>query len=283
VKATIPLGNHFSEQLFRSFVCTTSHPEASSHIMSQSQEQDFEDDNWLNTYGAGYRTFGSTSHDGNVESISDQYHHNFLSFLSISQQLQVDFMNITWQPALQSLGFGGSSEVAQSNLITKQLSFAFKRTVPRRDTGSEDPIVQNKQRYRSLICEILVLRNNAILEHSNITRLEGIAWEFQDSQVWPVLVFSKVNAGNLQEFICSDIGMNISFEATLRICIGVAAALHVLHENSVLSYSLIFDYDLTHHRHYSWRREASKHSCGSSRRILRSKAHGFRIFLSMGC
>jgi hypothetical protein len=202
--------------------------------MSQTLGQEDSEGDSLHTYSSGCMTFTSSYAEGNRRTLPDTYHHDFLSFLSLAQLLQIDFMSITWQPALYGLGAGGSSQIMQSNMITKQLAFAFKRTVPRRGGGQLGPVVSDKQRFRALICEILILKNSAVRDHPNINQLEGIAWEIQNEIVWPVLVFPKANSGSLEDFVNSNEGKEASFEAKLRLCIDVALALFTLHKSSSL-------------------------------------------------
>src|SRR4051794_15078073 len=202
--------------------------------MSQTLSREHSESESLDTYHSECMTFTSASAEGNRRTLPDTYHHNFLSFLSLAQQLQIDFMSVTWQPALYSLGVGGSSQIMQSNMITKQLAFAFKRTVPRRGEGQLGSADSDKQRFRALTCEILTLKNSAVRDHPNINQLEGIAWEIQGGLVWPVLVFPKANSGSLKEFINGIEGKEASFEAKLRLCIDVALALLTLHQSSSL-------------------------------------------------
>jgi hypothetical protein len=202
--------------------------------MSQSSGREDSEGDSLDTYGSGYMTFTSTPVTGNRPTLPDTYHHDSLSFLSLAQQLQIDFMSINWQPALYGLGVGGSSRIMQSNMITKQLAFAFKRTVPRRGRAQLGLADSDKQRFRALICEILILKNSTVRNHANINQLEGIAWEVQNDVVWPVLVFPKANSGNLGDFVNSIQGKEASFEAKLRLCIDVALALLTLHRSSSL-------------------------------------------------
>jgi hypothetical protein len=201
-----------------------------SQVLGQESEGESRD-----TYSSGYLNSTSGSGDGNLRTLPDTYHHDFVSFLSLAQQLQLDFMSVTWQPALYNLGVGGSSQIMQSNMITKDLAFAFKRIVPRKGHGESSPAEVKKKRFRALISEILIHKNSAIRDHPNINQLEGISWEIQTGVVWPVLVFPKANSGNLKDFINSAEGKDASRETKLRLCIDVALALFMLHRNSSLN------------------------------------------------
>ena len=198
--------------------------------MSVEKEQDFSDTLDIGTYGRGYMTLASVSAEENPPSLPDMYHHNFISLLSVAIQLQVDLLDITWQPALEKLGKGASSLVNQSDQISKDLTFAFKRSVPGCDEWGPNSAMSDQKRYRALLSEILVLGMPSIRDHPNIIRLEGIAWEFNEGKVWPMLVFPKANRGTLKEFINSKEGQEASFETLLRLCIDVAFGLHALHE-----------------------------------------------------
>ncbi|KAK5445183.1 hypothetical protein LTS15_010274 [Exophiala xenobiotica] len=113
----------------------------------------------------------------------------------------------------------------QSNMITKDLAFAFKRTRPE---------MPDKKRFRALLCEILALKASAVQDHPNINQIEGIAWDIQEDIVWPVLVFSKANLGSLKHFASGDAWDKLPFEANLRLCIDVALGLHALHISNIV-------------------------------------------------
>lgn len=200
------------------------------------------DEDCVVTNESGYVSSTSAT-SGGPRAILDTYHHDFLSFLSLAQQLGIDFMSITWQPALHKLGVGGSSQIMQSNMITKQLAFAFKRTVPRAGWANSGPAGGEKKRFKALISEILILKNSVIRDHRNINQLEGIAWEIENDVVWPVLVFPKANCGSLKSFIEGTGKEGASLEVKIRLCVDVALGLFALHRSSSLI--SLFDY---HHR-----------------------------------
>ena len=51
---------------------------------------------------------------------------DLIAFLSIVQKCSVDCLPITWQPALSTLGTGGSGTISQSTFIAEK-PLAFKR------------------------------------------------------------------------------------------------------------------------------------------------------------
>jgi hypothetical protein len=63
-----------------------------------------------------------------AKSTATESQYDFLSFLSIAQNLEIDFLPITWQPALSCIGQGGTAKIRQA-LVNLQMSFAFKRLV----------------------------------------------------------------------------------------------------------------------------------------------------------
>lgn len=154
-------------------------------------------------------------------------HCGFISFLSIAQKLQIDFLPVSWQPALQGIGLGGTAEIRQS-LMNLQMTFAFKRA--RQPSGSG---LHETHIFRCLIAEILVLGHPSIYGHPNILRLEGICWDVspEDEKVLPVLVFEKSQYGDLGWFANSGSGIHMSFEHRLKLCADIVVAVQVMHSN----------------------------------------------------
>ena len=171
-------------------------------------------------------------------SLVDNYHHDFVSFLAIAQQLRIDFMPITWQAALGALGQGGTSLVEQSNAIKAKLAFAFKRNLPSAgDNYQDDLIGDEKKRFRVLLSELLVLGHPAIRNHPNISQLEGIAWDFEGDRVWPVLVSQRAPFWSLFEFARSEDAKAVSFTNKISMCLDIAAAVCTMHWNSKFLFS----------------------------------------------
>ncbi|KAM5347259.1 hypothetical protein ACJ41O_010264 [Fusarium nematophilum] len=194
-----------------------------------SQDDDYS--GW-DTAGSGYSFICSGASADNERCLPERYHPNFVSCFCLAHQLGVDFVNITWQPAKGPLGPGTSSIVNEAHMMTKQLNFAFKRTAPRRGLQPQGvPSGAAKNRFRALTSELLALRNTAIRDHPNVARLEGIAWEFHDHHVWPVLVFPRADRGTLDEFVNSNEGKGAPFEAKLQICFDIGLALDALHNS----------------------------------------------------
>jgi hypothetical protein len=172
----------------------------------------------------------STDEDGGHElanTAAERHNRNFPYFLSVLQHLRVDILDVTWQPALEDLGRGKYTLVAQS-LINNETSFAFKRW----DATSM---------YADIVSEITILSIPAIREHANINPLLGVCWEVvipgaSDSAgppfipaVRPVLVTPKSPYGNLRAYLARQDRVTLDLNHLLHIYIEIAHAINTLH------------------------------------------------------
>ena len=150
--------------------------------------------------------------------------HDFLDFLGVAQNLKIDFLPISWQPALERVGEGGSAEIRQS-LINIQTTFAFKRLKRSRSSWEE------AQRWHTLIAEISILGYLAVRKHRSIAHIEGICWDVitGGEEVWPVLVFEKTRHGDLGMFMSSDLGKQLGSKERLDLLSDIALAIRDLH------------------------------------------------------
>jgi len=165
-----------------------------------------------------------------AEKVELSLRHDFISFLGVTQMLDIDFLPVTWQPNLDNIGEGGTADIRQS-LINLRTAFAYKRIKWSRQTR------WNKSKnFEALISEVLVLGNPLVRNHPNIIRLEGISWDFPpgDDNVWPVLVFEKAQYGDLDKFMNSDMGKRISLKGRLKLCADVANTLKCIHSHREL-------------------------------------------------
>jgi hypothetical protein len=146
---------------------------------------------------------------------------DFLSVLGIAQSLNIDFLPITWQPALDSIGRGGTAEVRQA-LVNIQTSFAFKRLASEAD---------ETRNFRAFIAEMSVLSHTLVRDHPNIIRLEGICWDVVSGgeKVRPVLVFEKAQHGDLHTFMGQSEGKSLTTEERINICADIATAVRDMH------------------------------------------------------
>jgi len=177
----------------------------------------------LTSYSDGLFTRFSSS----TNHTRGDYQGDLISFLSIVQKCNVDILPITWQPALGTLGQGGSGTISQSAL-SPDMSLAFKR-FHHSDSGDSD------QDLLPLVSEVLILSQPSIQNHPNIVDLEGICWEIQrrTEKAVPVLVFEKA-AWDLQQFMNISEGMNMSIDDRLNVCADLGSAITALHAYGVL-------------------------------------------------
>ena len=110
---------------------------------------------------------------------------DLIAFLSIVQKCDVDYLPITWQPTLSTLGAGGSASISQSTFMTKK-PLAFKRF--------HDSEISDGD-FLPMMSEVLILSQPPIQDHPNIVDLEGICWEVKrwTERAVPVLVFEKAS------------------------------------------------------------------------------------------
>jgi hypothetical protein len=149
----------------------------------------------------------------------DDIQSDLISFLSIVQKCNVDYLPIMWQPALSTLGVGGSGTINQSTIIT-DMPLAFKR-FHNKDSEMD---------FQPLISEVLILSQPPVRSHRNIVDLEGICWEIKPrtEKAVPVLVFKKA-AWDLQQFLNVSEGMNMGINDRLKICADIGRAIMALH------------------------------------------------------
>ena len=152
------------------------------------------------TAGNSRNSDGMFSHKSGLVSHSDgTFHHysastsrtdrvaqtDLIAFPSIVQKCGVDYLPITWQPALSTLGVGGSGTISQSTFMIEK-PLAFKRF-----HDSENPDIG----FLPMMSEVLILSQPPIQNHPKIVDLEGIGWEIKPGaqKAVPVLVFEKAS------------------------------------------------------------------------------------------
>lgn len=147
---------------------------------------------------------------------------NLLTFLLIAQSLKIDFLPITWAPALERVDRGGTSEIRQS-LVNIETAFAYKRFILE--------VKDEEQAFQALIAELTILGREGIRANENLVRLEGVCWDPSPEKVWPVFVFEKAEMGNLMSFM-KDIeskGEFLEFSERLELCADVGRGIWVMH------------------------------------------------------
>lgn len=166
---------------------------------------------------------------------------DLVTFLGVAQRLNIDFLPITWEPALDRIGKGATAEIREVS-ANLQFSFAFKRPVL-------NPCLEFKN-FESrllpcLIAELSTLGLKSIRRHPNIVNLEGICWEVISSEdesisreavctsgkggIVPILVFEKAKHGDLHHFMMQEAGKNVSFAQKIELCTDIAKAVAEMH------------------------------------------------------
>jgi len=118
-----------------------------------------------------FSSFASMPSSRSTVGESSTLRYDLITFLIAAQRRQIDFLPITWQPALDGVGLGGTAEIRQS-LLKLQDNFAFKRTKEsKRVTHSKATM------FRAFTSEVTVLGLSAVRSHPNIVTLLGICWD----------------------------------------------------------------------------------------------------------
>jgi hypothetical protein len=166
-----------------------------------------------------------TRYSASTSRTDDDHQNNLIAFLSIVQKCNVDYLPITWQPALSTLGVGGSGMISQST-FNNNMPLAFKRFHEFEDSDSGD----SDNDLLPLMSEVLILSQPNIQSHPNIVNLEGICWEIKrrTEKATPVLVFEKA-AWDLHQFMNVSEGMNMLIDDRLKICADIGSAIMALH------------------------------------------------------
>ena len=159
-------------------------------------------------------------HSASVSRTNSNVPSDLIAFLSIVQKCDVDYLPITWQPALSTLGEGGSGTISQSTFIADK-PLAFKRFHHSENSDGD---------FLPLMSEVLILSQPPIQIHPNIVDLEGICWEIKPwtEKAVPVLVFEKAS-WDLRQFMHVREGTDMVFEDRLQICADVGSAIMALH------------------------------------------------------
>ena len=156
--------------------------------------------------------------------------HDLVTFLATAQRSRVDLLPITllpitFGPASDTVGHGGTAEILQAPVQLQ--SFAFKRVDPPTSNSSEDTV------FKALVSEISVLGHPSMKTHPNIIALHGICWDvLPEGVVRPVLAFEKASMGNLKDFMRSDAGKSTNFADRFEICADISVGFRDMHASS---------------------------------------------------
>jgi hypothetical protein len=194
----------------------------------------------------GSQTRGLAS-DGVTGVPSMNKHNNLLSFLSIVQYYDIDYLKTKWRDGVDPLGIGASAEVRE-RFVSSKRGFAFKRHRGLGSTNFEhalsgDELDSDENQgcslsarekiFNELVSEVTVLGYPPIRYHQNFVRIEGVYWEVPpDGTIpWPVLILEKADLGDLWSFARTPEGRRMTMQQRIGICLDMAQAMTALHEN----------------------------------------------------
>ena len=175
------------------------------------------------------RSVTHTFSAGNADSF-DQVQCDLFLFCSLAQAYEVDMLPMTWQPALESLGTGRTSDVSQS-LLNIQTSLAFRRAF--RDGADDQYQSDDSSDVLSRLCtELSILAHPPLRNNPNILRLEGYCWDYLPDSfgALPVFVFEEAQCGNLQDFMASERGRTLGIAKRLELAAQIAKGLAGMHK-----------------------------------------------------
>ena len=154
-------------------------------------------------------------------------HTDLISFLTAAQKCGVELLTTTWQPALESLGEGGTAEVSQS-MVNRGLGFAYKRS-------SHEDLDRLPGSFKHMVSEMVALESPRVRLHPNVVDMEGVCWEVRSGVAVPVLVFPRAELGDLRVFMQTQHGLSLDFDARLQLCVGIAKGVATLHDSGRMS------------------------------------------------
>ncbi|KAI1414099.1 hypothetical protein F5Y13DRAFT_21775 [Hypoxylon sp. FL1857] len=166
---------------------------------------------------------------------------NFITFLATVQSLNLEIFPVPWQPSRQSIGHGGTSQISQAS-VNVEAGIAFKRV-----SNKDKLLLEDKEIFRRLLSEIVVLGYPTIRGYPYILELQAISWDVSPktdtnnmdsglsndnssiSKVWPVLMFEMSRYGDLYQFATSPAGRGLDIKARIDICMQIGMAIGTMH------------------------------------------------------
>ncbi|KAI0858827.1 hypothetical protein F4860DRAFT_287009 [Xylaria cubensis] len=173
------------------------------------------------------------------------FHPDLLSFITICQHHKIDIWPLYWDIKLDMLGKGATGDVRQA-IIDLESQFAFKRFISHRATrpnNGELPKLStynsNEKLFTSLVSEVVILNQPEIRRHEHIVNIAGIAFDVEGSspdslEIWPLLIMSKAQHGNLMNFLASERGRMLDFLIRLEFCAQIGSAISTMHSNNIV-------------------------------------------------
>ncbi len=154
---------------------------------------------------------------------------SLVDFMSVLQQTNTTLLPILPQKGTEILGRGLSGVIKQST-ADMSTNLAFKEGIPSKKLQD----TELDQDWSALITEITILQHEPIKTNPHIIDLLGVAFAAASAPpsrhgVWPLVVTSKVNHGDLTTVLQGDHSEFLTDEARMSLFAGVAEAIFVLH------------------------------------------------------
>ncbi|KAK3374187.1 kinase-like domain-containing protein [Lasiosphaeria ovina] len=161
-------------------------------------------------------------------------HQNLIRFLQVAQVLGVPLLPLAWDPALESVGREGSTAHINQSTLNAEFTFAFKRFKPHTTRNDVSEGEFRQMQYDAAIAEMTVLSHRTIRRHPNIVTFVGAGFEMSpvSDEVWPVLVSTKADLGDLYTFLSTRTPLHV--ESLVAICKEIASGIQVMHHCGVI-------------------------------------------------
>ncbi|RTE78465.1 hypothetical protein BHE90_007067 [Fusarium euwallaceae] len=171
--------------------------------------------------------------------------YNLLTCLACAQARNIDIIAISPLEAQGELGRGGQAVVGQTR-VSVDAVLAFKR--PNSEGigtvfSTESTLRRVENVYRDVATEMLALSEPGIRGHAHIIQLQGICWEVhkirtwffgRKLRVWPILVMEKAELGDLQCYMATEQGQQLSTSDKMSLCQGLASAIATAHSKGII-------------------------------------------------
>ena len=208
------------------------HPELSSHVNRDMDTEfsSFQQESWIKfdneSESSAQPKLDAESKDG--ERSKSEY--DLVNFLAVVQAMKIPILPIKWQATVKTIGRGGSGSIWEAPISAKT-SLAFKRVSDLLKMEVKSASDEQERRrlkasiFQTLINEVIVLSHPKLRRHPNILELQGMCWDVEEDEVWPVLVFEKAKFGDLERFLTSPASKALTADERLSLCIDVGRAL----------------------------------------------------------
>lgn len=135
--------------------------------------------------------------------------------LVMAQRLCIDFLPVTHQQTLGSIGRGATGVVRQG-YINSRLELAFKTA----------------ETLSKFLNEMITLSLFSLRTHCFTVTIEGLGWTIQDEtgDIRPALVFEKAAHGSLESFMRGNVGRSLNMAQRIALCCQIAIVMRDMEE-----------------------------------------------------